>query len=389
MDDRRGFSLLELAVVLAIVAILGGVIFLLVGHTRHGSESALERADFAVIEAGLEAYRGDFGDYPRNINLPVWKTEQDGPTPAPVFYSLAPALLGPGPAVTKPVDGVLEIGDGAEGAGFRADVSVSISGSATAAIGVSSVLMNVDAKDGEKAKELAAHFPASAVLMLAATSAKPYPETIGIRSAVIVGDTLKLELLAETSYPHEGKCSISAPSGKVWGPYISAERFKVAWVPSVDSFGTPFFGYGQPVLLDRWGQVIQYFPRYGKGSGPVFGESQPESVDPKYGQGASFDWRDGAPFFTVVGQTGPAQGWPNPAMGAANSFRPELAVEWMLEAGFEGPYFLISVGPGGLERPNGGLCNLADGGNGNNPIAQSAFENIFSGCGNIYSFERR
>ena len=102
-----------------------------------------------------------------------------------------------------------------------------------------------------------------------------------------------------------------------------------------------------------------------------------------------FDWRDGAPFFTVVGQTGPAQSWPNPANGAANNFRPELAIEWMLGPGFDGGYLLISVGPGGLERPNGGFCNFADPQGGNKPLPDNELQNAFADSSNMYNFDRR
>jgi type II secretory pathway pseudopilin PulG len=394
MDGRRAFTIFEIVVLVGIVAILAVVIFLFAGRMHHGSQVELQRADFQAIEAGLEAYKQDFGDYPRNLNLPVWNTEQNGPTPAPVFYSLAPALLGPGPAATEPINGVLQIGDGADGMGFRCEVAASISGMASATIGNRLVVMTIDAKDVAKAKELAGNFPASALLALAATASEPYPENIGIESAMLSGNQLQLTLRAEPIYPHDGECSISVPSGKVWGPYISPERFKITWIPSVDSYGSPFFGYGQPALLDRWGQVIQYFPRYAAQQSasearPLFGYCQMKSVDPTNGVSALFDWRDGAPFFTVVGQTGPAQSWPNPAMGRANSFRPELAVEWVLGRSFDGPYFLISGGPGGLERPNGGFCNFADPANGNNPFPDNTLESIFAASGNIYNVERR
>ena len=38
---------------------------------------------------------------------------------------------------------------------------------------------------------------------------------------------------------------------------------KFTFVPSVDSYGAPFVSFGQAMLVDDWGQVIEYFPRYG------------------------------------------------------------------------------------------------------------------------------
>ena len=213
--------------------------------------------------------------------------------------------------------------------------------------------------------------------------------------------------------------------GKVWGPYLSPAAVRVAYVPSVDAFGYPFFGFGQAVLLDDWGQVIQYFPRYGRADnrtndstcgssrgadstvvvGPLYGYSQPKSIDPANGQNAIWDWRDGAPFFTLAGQTGPAQQWPNPASPSHGTFRPELAIQWMLGVGpdsvgnfsneiaagkmlnYDGPYILISAGPEGPERPNGGYCNFADEQNGGNPLPGSTLQQTFLKSGNIYNFE--
>jgi type II secretory pathway pseudopilin PulG len=399
-DDRRGFTRLELIFIVGIIAILAGVILIFSRRTRHDSDLELQQADFQVISAGLEAYKSDFGDYPRNRYLPTWNTQSNGPTPAPVFYPLAPALLGPGPAVTEPVNGVLQVADGADGPGFRAAVADTIFGTASAEIGKNVAAMTVDVADAEKAAELAKDLPKTALFTLLSSPAEPFPETVGIRSAVFSGNQLRLTLASELTYSHNGKCSITVPTGKIWGPYVSSERFKISFVPSVDSYGSPFFGYGQPVLLDRWMQVIEYFPRYDNNnsqderSGKVFrprlfGFSQSQSIDPAQGESATFDWRDGAPFFTVIGQTGPAQSWPNPRLGAQTRFRPELAIEWMLKGGSDVQYFLISAGPAGLEQPNGGFCNFADSANGSNSLPDNVLEQTFTASGNIYYFARR
>jgi hypothetical protein len=338
----------------------------------------------------------------------------------PLFYSLATALLGPGPAVTQTVHGELQMGDGNDGLGFRSQSITEFSGTAIADAGNARVSVTVDPAGVAAAAKFAANFvgPGNASITLLSAAGQPFRESIGIRAVSLSGDQLQLTLMVAPSYSHNGRCEVSAADGKVWGPYLSPDAFKVAFVPSVDVYGYPFFGYGLPVLLDEWGQVIQYFPRYGPANnrtgdpsvkaGPLYGESQPKSVDAISGQDAIWDWRDGAPFFTLIGQTGPAQDWPSPESARPGSFRPERVIDWMLgnepdsagnfsnEIGagetleYDGPYILISAGPDGPERPNGGFCNFPDpGSGGDHSFMQSGLQQTFLKSGNIYNFQRR
>jgi type II secretory pathway pseudopilin PulG len=414
-----------LVVVIGIVAVLAGAAAVVAVHLRKSAETTGQKANFQAIDAALKAYYQDFGDYPRNPALPKWNTGQAGPgeapTPAPLFYSLASGLLGPGPAVTQAVHGEVQTGDGNDGAGFRSESRAVFSGMAVAEAGNAVVEVKADAAELTKAEEFAREFVpsgngvgtrASACLLTAA--GEPFQESIGIGSVSVSGDRIWLTLMVPPSYGHEGRCEVSVAEGKVWGPYLSPGEFRVAFIPSVNSFGYPFFGFGQPVLLDDWGQVIQYFPRYGRAAadsavaiGPLYGYSQPKSVDPAHGENALWDWRDGAPFFTLVGQTGPAEQWPAAGSDSAGLFRPELAIEWMLgcEPNVGGdftnvivapaklncgvPYILISTGADGPERPNGGYCNFADLGIGNNHLTDNDLQQAFAKSGNIYNFDRR
>jgi prepilin-type N-terminal cleavage/methylation domain-containing protein len=429
----RAFTLLELLVVIGIIAVLAIAIAQIGIHLHRTAQTTSQKANFQAIDSALTAYFQDFGDYPRNSLLPKWNTHQAGPsahpTPAPLFYSLATALLGPGPAITQTIHGELQMGDGNDGPGFRSQNVWIFSGTAAADSNNPAVKVTVNADELSESPDFAKDFAAPsndraqrASITFSPTPAQPFRESIGIASITRSGDQFLLTLTVPPSYSHNGPCTISVADGKVWGPYLSPTAFKVAFIPSVDSYGYPFFGYGQPVLLDDWGQVIQYFPRYGPPgnrtndstfaadssikAGPLFGDSQPKSVDATSGQNAIWDWRDGAPFFTLLGQTGPAQDWPDPASGNTRSFRPELAIQWMLgdtpdstgnfkneiitgeKLNYDGTFILISAGPDGPERPDGGYCNLADPENHNNPLSENKLRQAFLKSGNIYNFER-
>jgi hypothetical protein len=221
-------------------------------------------------------------------------------------------------------------------------------------------------------------------------------------------------------------------TGKIWPSYLPADTFKIAFLPNTQVN----FQYGEPVLLDRWGQVIQYFPQYGPASnrtndsmyppynssgvntavtaGPLYGYSQPKSIDGTYGQNAMWDSRDGAPFFNTSSQV-VVQPWPAPQSitpAAAPYFDPSQAILWMLgnqtpnstntgftgviappvssapadKLNYSGPYILISAGPDGPYRANGGFCNLLNPTSGQ-LLGQNQWQSTFLSSGNIYNFD--
>ncbi len=239
---------------------------------------------------------------------------------------------------------------------------------------------------------------------------------------------------------HNGTCIITQPSGKVWGPYISADTFKTAYVPVKDNNGNllggtgatnPMGGYGQPVLLDRWGQVIQYFPAYGTignrandsylyptptsailaaiSAGPLYGVFWPWSVNKlgaSHAENAIWDFRDGVPFFSASSLTSANQPWPDPTLTPEpNGFYPNFAIQWMLGdqpdtsntmddviTGSEklsnaGGFILISAGPDGPSRTNGGFCNMAD--STGKLLPANVLQQTFTNSGNIYNLDRQ
>jgi prepilin-type N-terminal cleavage/methylation domain-containing protein len=61
---RRGFTLIEVLCVLAIVGTLCGLLFPTFGGARRAAAAARTRTQFAQWTAGIESFRGEYGCYP-------------------------------------------------------------------------------------------------------------------------------------------------------------------------------------------------------------------------------------------------------------------------------------------------------------------------------------
>jgi prepilin-type N-terminal cleavage/methylation domain-containing protein len=290
----KGFTLVELLVVMGILVLLAAILIPTVSRAWRSAQITSERADLATLTTALKAYAADFEDYPRNPSLP--RDTTNGMNVAP-FYSLAIALLGPGPAIT-PVGVNSQLGDGADGLGFR------------------------------------------------------------------------------TKYSLNASTGISSPSGKVWGPYISADNFKVAWeMPTNDPASVTA---EQPVILDRWGTAIQYFPRYGPISnrnavanvtaGPLYGISTPATMSPQ-GINAFFDQRDATNVWFANSATN-ARAFQY-VLGDSNIDNYINSNETLKVTD---PFVLISAGPDML------FCNI-----GANP---ANYPTNFLASGNVYSISQ-
>ena len=147
----------------------------------------------------------------------------------------------------------------------------------------------------------------------------------------------------------------------------------------------------------------------------MFGYAAPEVVDTSpvksiafpYGSYAIYDQRDGAPVIDTLSSAGPeAIPWhlytyvhPRPTTTGQTTTDLSLAVKWMLGdnnlnnlidngESYQNiqPYILISAGPDGPTRSDGGFCDFSQ-----IPSTSGSptYQNAFKASGNIYNFNRQ
>src|SRR5580693_9697007 len=121
---RRGFTLIEMMVTIGIIVLIAGILLPMIERMHRSAQITTMKLNLNAIATALEAYKNDFGDYPRNPFgwTDVGYTPRTDPT-------LAMALIGPGPygyvtptgqANSYPNGDV----DGHDGPGFCTNVEV-------------------------------------------------------------------------------------------------------------------------------------------------------------------------------------------------------------------------------------------------------------------------
>jgi prepilin-type N-terminal cleavage/methylation domain-containing protein len=91
MNNRNAFTLIEILIVLAIIALLAGILLPSITMVRRQAKETAQKAQFAAIDMALDAFKQDYGDYPPSDS-------QDGFFSLPAVYcgaqKLTEALLG-------------------------------------------------------------------------------------------------------------------------------------------------------------------------------------------------------------------------------------------------------------------------------------------------------
>jgi prepilin-type N-terminal cleavage/methylation domain-containing protein len=370
MKRNKGFTLVELLVVIGIILVLMGILLPVLNRAMRQAQITSQKLDFQAITTALENYKQDFGDYPRNSSLPGWNTTTSGP--APTYMGLATALLGPGPAIST----LLQAGDGADQFGFRSKCAIT-GGTlqSPASAGATTFILNNPAT-----------FVAGQFVSINDPAAGNEDELPVVSITGTSPSTVTLSKpLAFTHLANVG-VAIKLPTGKVWGPYLQTDKYKTFYYPSAP----PANVGNQPLLLDRWGAPIQYFTRFGNNSnrtgvanagiiaGPLYGDSAPSTVDPA-GINAIWDSRDGVAF---TNNDSIALKW---MLGDDNGDNNISGTETLH---YTGGFVLISAGPDSASAgtapsglPTSKFCDLS-------AVSPGNWADAFQTSGNLYNFDR-
>jgi len=83
--NTKGFTLLELVIVMAIVAILASFIVSAASIARKRGVSAKAKVGIASLETALSLYESDLGDYPDTTDIKVVVEKLEGPDEDPYW----------------------------------------------------------------------------------------------------------------------------------------------------------------------------------------------------------------------------------------------------------------------------------------------------------------
>jgi general secretion pathway protein G len=77
---ERGFTLVELLVVIVILGILAAVVVFAVGGTTKNAQKSACKAELNTVESAVEAYNAAEGDYPTSVGQLLSPPPVDGDT---------------------------------------------------------------------------------------------------------------------------------------------------------------------------------------------------------------------------------------------------------------------------------------------------------------------
>lgn len=96
--QNKGFTIVELLTVMAVIALLIGLLVPALALVKDRAKEVQQRAQFHAITSGLEMFKADFGDYPEsndnNVNTASSPQKTADPTPYLGANKLAEAMVG-------------------------------------------------------------------------------------------------------------------------------------------------------------------------------------------------------------------------------------------------------------------------------------------------------
>jgi prepilin-type N-terminal cleavage/methylation domain-containing protein len=429
--ERRAFTLIELLVVIGVIAVLVGILFPVINRAYKSSQITAMKFNFHTIADALEAYKQDFGDYPRNplalTDPPPYYTYTSYVAIQPDVYrpalprtdpTLAMALLGPGPysAVTivsgSPQNTYLNgDADGVDGPGFKTQLALVQTVTATPTAGSNSISVT-----GLPATLTNPNNPALPLFTVVSLGGPGSPDA-HLSVTNIAGSTITVATPVQGNYPAGTSAALLAPTGKTWGPYLPIDKFKVSYSTITTPAGQNYEKLPLPSLLDNWGNPILYVPAYNTytnhmmtgitsvatgnpGTFPILGASTPTSISvgPLLGwpSGNSALYKYNTPLTTLSqtsSYTGPSVFWSAPlslfTTGQMAGLLYKLgdhdgnnAINDTESLSVQQPYFLISSGPDGM------YTDLYPGTSAPTTGANQYWQSIMNKSDDVYSFDQ-
>lgn len=114
----RGFTLIELIIVMAIVALLLTLAAPRYFHSIERSKEAVLRANLATTREALDKFRGDTGKYPDRLEVLVEKRYLKSLPYDPITESRETWIIVPPESTSTEQGGVFDLHSGAEGNGL-------------------------------------------------------------------------------------------------------------------------------------------------------------------------------------------------------------------------------------------------------------------------------